>query len=76
MVDEAGPWYILTRVRSMFGIIHDEQGRPIAYPDNSVLACIWCLSPWVGLALLGLPTLVWVVFAVSALAIIIEERLV
>lgn len=75
LVYEAGPWDCLIWLRTKTGIAHDDTGQPIAWPDGNVLSCVWCLSPWVAAGLLLAPITVMVVFAVSTVAILIEERL-
>ena len=54
------------------GVRHDTEGEPIAWPDGSVFGCLWCLSCWVGLLVLFLPTIVLLPFALSCVAILIE----
>lgn len=75
LVHETGPYWLLTRLRSKTGIVHDETGQPIAWPDNSVLSCIWCSSVWVSIVLMAVPLVMWLIFGVSALAILFNERL-
>lgn len=75
MVHELGPWYLLSRLRSLTGIISSSDGHPLATPDNHVLGCVWCTSIWVSLGLLLCPVIVLVVFAASAVAIVVEERI-
>ena len=76
LVREQGPWGLLTRLRETTGIVHDEAGRPLAVPDGNVLGCVWCFSVWAAAVLLAVPVIVCMVFAVSAMVIIIHERLV
>ena len=72
---ETGPWYAITRWRRWLGIEHDEDGKPVSWPDNHVLACLWCTSVWVALVLAVLPPRVAQVFAASAIAILVEEHI-
>lgn len=50
--DEDGPFDIFIHIRRWIGIRYNEQAVP--YGTNAIsrmIACIWCLSVWVGLAL-------------------------
>jgi hypothetical protein len=76
LVYETGPWGILTRLRERTGIVYNSDGSKLAEPDNSVLGCVWCTSVWVALALIVVPVLAVVVLAASAVAIVIEEKLI
>lgn len=80
---EAGPAKIFVEFREIFGITHDDKGRPNSWPDTwiaGVLTCIWCLSvnlalPF-GLLWFAFPSVMFVLslpFALSALAIIVEK---
>lgn len=75
LVNEAGPWWVLVRLRRRTGIVHDDMGNPIAVPDGHILGCVWCASVWVGLTLLFVPFGIVVVLATSAGAIIVGEKL-
>lgn len=72
VVGEAGPWFVFERLRIRFGVVHDADGSAIAWPSGSVLACVWCLSVWVGMIVLLVPWLVNVVFALSTVACLIQ----
>jgi len=76
LVHESGPWGLLAKLRRYTGIVHDDSDRPLAVPDGNVLGCVWCCSIWTAIALLVVPEIVCMVFAVSAIAIIIHERLI
>lgn len=69
IMNERGPYDILTRFRKAFGVKHTEDGEPVGYPDNSIFMCIYCLSIWIGLAVWLLPLVVSIPFALSALAV-------
>lgn len=75
LVNERGPFDILTELRSQFGVRHDYEGRPISWPDNSLFECVWCLSVWVGCATAVLPKKLSVPFALSGVAVILEKYL-
>lgn len=75
LMDEAGPWNVVQRFRETFGFVHDDDGNIVAVPEGSVLGCIYCLSVWVGLSLVLLPPNIRRVFAVSAIAILVEDLL-
>lgn len=79
---DRGPFAVFARLRGLFGIEHDEDGHPCAWPDSEfgrLLQCVYCGPMWVAIGLVGLyawiaePT-VWVAlpFALSAAAIAIE----
>jgi len=47
---EDGPWDVMKKLRKFFGIIHDEDGEPIAFPSLlSWMDCFWCVCLFVGL---------------------------
>ena len=75
LVKEDGPWYAFRRLRESQGWEYDEDGNIIVYPDSHVLACVWCLSVWVGLLFSRLPISVVIPFALSAVAILTEKWL-
>lgn len=50
--NEKGPLKIFVRLRSLFGILHDEEDIPYLYPDNIIaplFSCMWCMSIWTSL---------------------------
>jgi len=55
-VHEAGPWDIFSRLREWAGLEYDAAGQVIDSRHKllEVLACVWCLSLWIGAALLAL----------------------
>ena len=79
---ERGPFRIFGTIRSHFGVTHDDDGEPIAWPDTEMgrlIRCLDCGSVWIGLGLAGLYFLSprWAVvlafpFALSAAAIGLE----
>lgn len=73
---EAGPWFIITRLRKRFGVRHDRMGLPDAVPAGNVFACFLCFSVWSALVVVLLLWLAWWVlapFAVSGAAIMVER---
>lgn len=81
LVRERGPFRVFARLRESWGIIHDEAGHPISWPEGGLgqmLGCIWCVSFWTGLASLGVylvtPVMVMVA-AVAGAAVIVEAAL-
>lgn len=83
IVNERGFMDIFVHIRSLFGILHDDDGIPIAIPDENwalLLSCVWCLSMF-----LAIPYVIavyflgdWVMwfslpFALSALAIAFDR---
>lgn len=73
LFDERGPFDLILQLREQLGITHDSDGDPFIWPNGSIFQCIWCLSIWVGLVLSVLPAAISRVFAVSAIAIILEK---
>ena len=69
LIAERGPFDLLTRIRRARGVVHDDSNEPVGWPDNSIFACLYCMSFWMGLILAILPWWVSVPFAMSALAI-------
>ena len=72
-VYEEGPFKLFVRIRELFGIKHDSDNIPIAWPDNCVLTCVWCFSVWVAFILYFLPIQISIILAVSAMACFLEE---
>lgn len=75
---EAGPWGVVTSIRTTAGVLHDEEGNPVGYPDGNVFQCFLCLSIWVSAAVLVLGWLpgvrrLLVPFALSSAAIWAER---
>lgn len=54
LIREAGPAKIFQRLRERAGILHTDDGDPMAWPDSylgGLLGCVYCLSltlavPW------------------------------
>lgn len=72
-VNEVGPWSLMTRIRGLFGVDHDEDGVPVSVPTSmpgSIFGCTWCLSAWTASAFYGIllvePRVVFVVAAWGA----------
>ncbi len=81
IANENGPWDVLARFRDLAGVRYDQMSQ--RYGLNvfgSLVMCVWCLSPWVGLGVYvsyrvwPTPTLtVATVLALSAFAVVVEE---
>jgi len=82
---ERGPFAVFQRIRSAAGIDHFDDGRPdtdnVRGEVGKLLACTWCLSPWIGLVwfiAFGLSAsatmAVSAVLGLSSLAIIVERH--
>jgi hypothetical protein len=84
LVNESGPWDMFVHLRELCGITHDDLKQKAIIPDGvlaGILSCVWCCSIWVGAFWLlfdwVLPVIalrVGVVFALSAVAILIQGR--
>lgn len=82
---ERGPFDIFVRIRTRFGIVHDDEHFPVGYPDTfigNLMACYWCLSVWVAIGvwiaylLFPIGTLILCTpFAISGGAIMLSERI-
>ena len=82
---ERGPVGLFQRMRRTFGVTHNEDGEPIAWPDNEIgrlLACLDCGSVWVGFGLVGLylwtgefAILLALPFALSTIAVLVGKCL-
>jgi hypothetical protein len=76
---ESGPFDVMLKIRSKFGVQHDEDGVACGWPDNLIgglLRCFWCLSVWVALVVWIISIFVsWfpILFALSAGAILLNE---
>jgi len=55
IVYEAGPWDIFSKIREMAGLEYDGAGQVTGsrYRLLEALGCVWCMSMWVGAALLA-----------------------
>lgn len=83
LTGEHGPFHIFTRLRELFGIVHNGNGRPAQWPETfagELLTCVWCISPYIGalatvLYLLTGSVIVWLClpFAFSAVAILVNR---
>lgn len=77
LINERGPFDLVTKFRSATGVEHDVTGRPVSYPDNHVLECIWCTTIWAGIGFALLPkqlSFIEKALAVAAVAVLIEDR--
>ena len=82
---DAGPGQMFYKFRKARGIDHDDDGSPFFYPPGfwgGLLECMYCTSIWVGTFIgLGWAVLPFYVelccipFALSAVAVIIEEKM-
>lgn len=72
---ERGPQDVLLNFRNKLGIKHNDDGKIVSYPDRSVLACFWCFSIWVSAGVLLVPRVVRRILGLSAVAIIVENRM-
>ncbi len=46
---ERGPFDVMVRIRSRFGVVHDDFGDIVSNPASGMgklLACHWCFSFW------------------------------
>ena len=77
---ESGPYNVMARLRHLIGVRHDEYSN--VYGKNQIaemVACHWCLSIWVGIAVAVSYYLwndVWwlmLPLALSAVSIIIDR---
>lgn len=73
-VSEVGPFMVFTKIREFFKIMHDESGLPIAWPSNSVLSCVWCLSVWFAFILYLLPIQISMIFGIAGVAAMLEAH--
>jgi hypothetical protein len=81
LVNEAGPFDMMTKLRNFVGIRYNEYSE--MYTTNTsadLFTCVWCMSVWVSVLLVALLFLqeqisafVNLVFAASAIAIMIDE---
>lgn len=72
LVYEAGPFDIFVKMRTHFGIEHDDNDVPIAWPHGVVFQCVWCLSVWIAGIVILMPKRITRPFAVAALSAMIE----
>lgn len=83
LVQEAGPWNIFLKIRTVFSIVHDDNDVAISWPSGffqDILTCVWCASVWVAIFTVvlwswvpELTLLVMLPFALSAGAIVIND---
>ena len=81
LVHEAGPFDIMDKLRYFIGIRYNSASE--AYGTNTIaelFLCIWCMSVWVSallvIIMLVLPTIgtiINIIFAASAMAILLEK---
>ena len=75
LVREEGPYKVFQKLREATGIIHDDEGRVLATPDNNLLSCVWCVSVWIAAISLMMPGWLVKLLAISAIAISIDKHL-
>lgn len=75
LVAEPGPGRLFVRIRELTGITHTEDDHVLSHGDWTPLYCVWCTSVWVALVLMFVPVIVLLPLAVSAAAIIVQEKL-
>lgn len=71
---EQGPWNTILKLRRHFGVRHDQDGHPLAWPEGSLFECFLCFSVWTAIVMVVLPWWVSVPFAASAIAIWAEAK--
>ena len=57
LVLERGPFEIATRLRTLVGVEHDEDGDPQTWPTRMpgvLFGCVWCMTFWTGAAMYGI----------------------
>jgi hypothetical protein len=57
LVLERGPWEMATRLRSLVGVEHDEDGDPTNWPTRmpgALFGCVWCMTAWTAGAMYGI----------------------
>lgn len=72
---EAGPYDVLLKFRTSIGIKHDDYDKPFMWPPNNPMYCMWCFSVWIGVALSTAPIKLSLPFALSTIAIIVDDWL-
>lgn len=75
---EVGPFAMLSRLRGLFGVLHDRDGEPYSWPAGSPFACWYCLSVWVALGMFGLwfcAQPVVVLFAIAGAAALMQRHI-
>lgn len=78
--NESGPFDILLRFRAFVGVRFDASGKYATRQFAKGLICVWCSSLWFAVVIVGFyhfvpgPTFfVCVVFALSTIAVLLEE---
>ena len=81
LVNEVGPLGIFVKIRELAGIRHDSDDEVEIIPDGflpDVLSCVWCFSwyaglGWIILSLSSFGEMIALPFALSAVAILLDE---
>lgn len=68
-----GPWGVFWHLRTIWGVIHDEDDVPNSWPRGSVFSCLGCMAVWVAIVLLSVPVELLVPFAGAAVAKLIQR---
>lgn len=72
LVYDYGPWGVFLRLRSRFGVIHDDAGEHVSVPVGSVLGCVGCMAIWVAAILWILPFEVITIIAAAGIAKLVQ----
>lgn len=85
VVEERGFLDIFLNIRRIAGIVHDDDGRPIAEKESHLvrmLRCVWCSSMFFAIpVVIGIyffPDIMWwlsLPFALSCLAVYLQTRI-
>lgn len=73
LVHERGPYDVFMTMRFRLGLMETVDGPVTNHPTWVPLYCVWCTSMWVGLIVARLPLAATIGFALSAVAIWLEE---
>lgn len=76
---EPGPFDVFENIRDALGIVHNDQGQAVSWPDTfmaNLLLCPWCLGVWMA----GAAWLLWQaepllvgVLAAAAIVVIVQR---
>lgn len=73
LVYDYGPWGVFLRLRSRFGITHDEGGEVTSVPVGSVFGCVGCMAIWIAAGLWILPFEVITIIAAAGTAKLVQR---
>jgi hypothetical protein len=57
LVVERGPFGLVTRLRALAGVEHDEDGDATVWPTRlpgALFGCVWCMTAWTAGAMYGI----------------------